>query len=184
MDLKKNWPYIVAIVIILAGITFFAIKFLKKPSQTANLANSNSGSFGNYGGNGGGQGQRGSGSRGNFNPIAGTIASIDSSVITMTKSDNTTQKVNYTSSTRIMEQQNGQRTTLAISDLKTGDAITVMGSVNGDTIDARMIFLGQFTPPQRGSYQGGNGSGWQNNGSGGGGNSSSGSSTDPSGNSI
>ena len=156
-DLKKNLPYIAIIVVLLGASVFFGFMFFKSSKTQANQASASQNNFGPGGGwlgQGGSQGSGARGGRGNFNPVEGTIQSIDSSVITMTKSDNTTQKINYTSSTRISDQSSGQRVTLAISDLKTGDAITVMGSVNGDAIDARMIFKGQFTPGQRDSYGG------------------------------
>lgn len=100
-------------------------------------------------------GQRGN--RVNFQPVQGTIQSIDNSTstIVMKASDNSVKNVTCSSSTRIMKTDNGTRQTLAITDLKPGDQINVVSSDNTQaTIAARMIIIGQLQSPQnRGSSQ-------------------------------
>lgn len=160
MDLKKNMPYIVILLVAVGICTFAGFKFLKgsKSNTAAQMANSSAqdqpgSGFGSGNGNsaqGGRSGRNGQG-RGNFQPVHGTIASIDGQIIKMTADDNSTKNITTSSTTRITRMDSGQRVTLTLSDLKVGDEINVMNSGTDTTnIAARMIIVGQFTMPQNG----------------------------------
>jgi hypothetical protein len=160
-SLKKNWIYVLILVIGIGGIAFGAYEIHKLSSnKTATATNDQNPSQGgnNPGGGGGRQWGQGGG-RGNFTPpVHGTIASISGSTIVMTADDGSTKNVAVSGTTRITETQNGSRTTLQLSDLKQGEEISVMNSGTDTTnLTARMIIIGTFTPPQRGQYPSQNG---------------------------
>lgn len=159
MKQKNNLPYIIILVIGLLAITFAGIKFFKKSNQSSTQASESQGSSSpnNAGqGSGTGRGQRGA-NRGNFKPLHGTVTSVSSDTITMKADDASTKNIAVSSTTRISKTDNGQRVTLTISDIKTGDEINVMAQdTTTSNITARMIIIGTFTPPQRsGSSQSG-----------------------------
>lgn len=151
--MKKNWIYIVILVVVLGGAFFAALKYLKSSkaqnNQTADANGQNSpGQNGRFG--------RG-GNRGNFTPLHGTISGVSDSTIVMKTDDGSSKNITTTSDTRIMKMDNGERSTLALSDLKVGDEINVMTEDSSQNpIAARMIFIGTFSPPaNRGQWQGG-----------------------------
>jgi len=153
--LKKNLPYIVLVVIVIGAAVFLWYKFLgpgkTKSTQTADNGSQQNGS--GFGGqNGQSRGRGGSGQRGNFTPLHGTVSSINGQTIVMKADDGSNKNIICDSNTRISEQDNGQMTQLALTDLKNGDEITVManGSTSGD-ITPRMIIIGTFTRPSGGS---------------------------------
>jgi hypothetical protein len=166
MNIKKNLPYIIILVLGLAGVVFGGIMFFKKSNtnsaQTAksqdatnpNNAGPGSGGRGSWGGQGGA-------GRANFKPLHGTVSSVNSDTIVMKADDGSSKNITVSSDTRISRTDNGQRATLAITDVKTGDEINVMAQdTTQSTITPRMIIIGAFTAPQgRGSYQGGSGQG-------------------------
>lgn len=158
--INKNLIYIIILMCGVGILSFIGLKILK--SSNAKTANSDQSQTANGPANSqnqdpSGQSRRGGGARGNFKPLEGTITSISEQTIVMKADDGSTKTINCSDSTRIMSQDNSQRTTLTLNDLKSGDLINVMSNDNTQaTIDARMIFLGQFTPPQNGgSYRGG-----------------------------
>ena len=164
MNIKKNLPYIIIIVLGLAGVVFGGITFFKKSNpnssqtvQSQNATNPNNAGPGS-GGRGSWGGQGGAG-RANFKPLHGTVSSTSSDTIVMKADDGSSKNITVSSDTRISKMDNGERTTLAITDVKSGDEINVMAQdTTGSTITPRMIIIGTFSPPQgRGSYQGGPG---------------------------
>ena len=153
--IKKNLVYIVLIVIVLVGGGYAAFHFLKP----ANAGNNNQ-TVDAVGQNPGGQGRFGGGNRGNFKPLHGTITSINSSTIIMKADDGSSKKIAVASDTRISKMDNGSRTTLVLSDLKTGDELNVMAQdTTTDQITPQMIIVGTFSPPTggQGGYRDG---GW------------------------
>ena len=146
--------------LVIGGLVFLGLKFLKPKNNalTAQATNNQfpqgNGASGGWAGRGNGQGRGG-----NFTPpVHGTIQSINSDTIVLTADDGSTKNVTITSDTRITDMENGQRTTLALSDLTNGEAISVMNSGTDTTnIQARMIIVGTFTPGQgRGNWNGAN----------------------------
>lgn len=154
-SLKKNWPYLLVALIIGGGVTFGILKLTKANKGSSQQAISND-QF-NQKGEAGGQGFAGRIGRGNFSPpTTGTIQTISGSTITLTATDNSTKSITTDSNTRFSKFDNGTRTTLALSDLKTGDQISVMGtSDSSGNITARMVFIGQMPTPQRRSSESG-----------------------------
>ena len=150
MSSKNNFIYIAIIVVIVAGAVWAGAKFLGKSGDSNNQ--------GQVAGESQGRDQFGPGrGRGNFKPLQGTITSISDQKIVMKADDGNTKNITVSSSTRIMKQENGERVALTLADLKAGDKINVMSDdTNKADIEARMIMIGEFTPPQnRGSFPGG-----------------------------
>lgn len=139
---KKNFPYLIMLIVILGGLIFFGAKYLK-PKNTDSPAMSQSQNNGFNRGGGGG--------RGNFTPpITGTVESVNNQVVVMKESDGTIKNITVEASTRILKEDDGQRKTLVISDIKTGDKINVMSSdTSSSNITAQMIFVGTMSFPNR-----------------------------------
>lgn len=157
--LKKNYIYIIILIIGLGGLVFGGITIwhYSKKQTSSQVAGAND-NQNMPGGNGGrwGQGQN----RGNFKPLHGTVQSVDQSskTIVMKADDGSSKNIVCSDSTRIMKQDNGQRVNLTLADLKVNDEINVMSTDDSQTnIQARAIFIGTFTRPQD------NGSGFQGN---------------------
>ncbi|MCX6808690.1 MAG: hypothetical protein NTW50_03415 [Candidatus Berkelbacteria bacterium] len=162
MKIKKYLPHIGISIIVLTAMAFTSIKFLiPSIKSTINSPQSASAAVSpdkSSSQNTAHKGQFGQG-RGNFQPLHGTIASINGQTIVMTTDDKSTKNINCSTTTRISRQDNGQMTQLSISDLKVSDEINVMSSDTTATdITPRMIIIGTFTAPTGGS--GGNGT-WQ-----------------------
>lgn len=141
---KKNFPYLVMLIVVFGGVIYFGVKYLKPKNTDNQVASQNqNGGFRQGGGTG----------RENFTPpITGTVSSISNQTIVMKESDGTIKNITCDSSTRISKEDNGQRATLAISDIKTGDTINVMSSdTSGANITAKMIFVGTMSFPTRGN---------------------------------
>lgn len=163
MNNKNNLPYIIILIVGLLGLTFLGFKILKKTDKDSQVAgqeafvdpgSSNTRPNGrSWGGPSGGQN---GGNRPNFKPLHGNVTSVGSDKIIMKADDGSTKNISVSSDTRISKSGSGQRQTLTIADVKTGDEINVMASdTTGSTITPMMIMIGEFTPPQgRGSYQG------------------------------
>jgi len=156
MNLGKNYPYII-IAIVLLAIVIGAGWWLYKSSQAKNSQNTQDQSQDQFGPSGRQWGGGNGGNRGIFTPLHGTITEINGSTIIMKADDGSNKNITITSDTRIMKTENGQRTTLAMSDLKIGDEINVMSQdTSADPVSARMIIIGTFSPPtNRGQWQGG-----------------------------
>jgi hypothetical protein len=158
MNLKKNIYYIIILVCGIGILAWAGVKFLKKSNasgQTAQVSGQNSGQNPPNGSGGSWGGGRG-GNRGNFQRVHGTVTSVSESTIVMKADDGSAKNITVASDTRITKMDNGQRTTLAVADVKVADEITVMTSDSSQSnISPRMIIIGAFTPPQRGSYSGG-----------------------------
>ncbi len=151
MDIKKNWLYILIIVVILVGGIYSGIRFLKPANAGSNDQTANA-----SGQNPSGQNGRFAGGRGNVKPLTGTISSISGMTIVMTASDGSTKNIATTGETRISEMENGSRTTLALTDLTVGETINVMAQdTSADPITPRIIIVGTFSPPSGGSQGGG-----------------------------
>jgi hypothetical protein len=156
MKFNNNYIYIGVIVLILAIGGYFCWKFFKGSNSNQN-SQANSNAQQSPGGQSGFGGRQGSGgrTRGNFKPLHGTISSVSAAAIVMKADDGSSKTINVSDSTRISSQVNGQRTTLAITDLKQNDEINVIATdTTTATIDARMIFIGAMpTMGQRPSGQ-------------------------------
>lgn len=152
-NLKKNYIYIVILVAVLGVVVWAGIKFFKSSKSNQNSqANSNSQN----------QGFRGGGfNRGNFTRTHGIVSSISPSGLVMKADDGSTKNVVVSTSTRIMKEENSQPSQIKLSDIKTGDEITVMSSSTSGDLQARMIMDGQFTfnRSQNGSFPNFNGGG-------------------------
>jgi len=148
---NNNFIYIAIVVVVVAGAVWAGAKFLGK-SNGSNNGGSVAGANNQRGQFGQGRG------RGNFKPLSGTIQSISGQTIAMKADDGSAKNITVADTTRIMKQDNGQRVTLTIADLKVSDKINIMSDDNTKTdITARMIMVGDFTPPQGGFRPGGSG---------------------------
>lgn len=97
-----------------------------------------------FGGRGGGPGGLPGGNppagarQGNGGFVAGTVASLDATSLTITATDGTTTKVTTTSSTQVTTEKTG-----SLQDLATGEQVTVMGATGSDgTVTATAIRQG------------------------------------------
>lgn len=88
----------------------------------------------------------GSGNRGqNFQTISGTISQVNGSSLVVTDTSNNDFTVTINSSTRMTQQQ-----TVAVSDLHTGEAVTVAGNANtSGVISASTVAVLQNIPFRR-----------------------------------
>jgi hypothetical protein len=132
--MNKNTMLIVAVLLIIValGSGFFAgMQYQKSQNPFANAgggqyANRNFGA-----GAAGGQGfaGRGTGAGGGqrFTPVRGQILSLGSNTLTVKQQDGTTKIVVIGTSTTFVNTQKA-----AISDLKTGDTVMVVGGANSD----------------------------------------------------
>ncbi len=160
-SIKKNLIYIILLICVVGAATFFGFKFLRSSNskQASVTSPDQAGGFAQNGyGGGAGRTRNPNSNRPNFKPLHGTISSIQDQTIVMKADDGSSKNIICSSTTRIMEQSNGQRVQLAVTDLKVGDEINLMSSdTTQSNITAQMIFIGQFTMPQRGSgsWQGG-----------------------------
>lgn len=158
MNPKNNTLFYILLLVIVVVSSAAAGYFLLRP-KTASTALEQTTSPDKNGYSGGFSQDR-QGGRGNFKPLHGTISSINtnSGTIMMKADDGSTKNISISSDTRISKMDNSQRQELAITDLSAGEEINVMASDTTQTdITPRMIVIGTFTPPSRGSYQGNDG---------------------------
>ncbi|MGA2666638.1 MAG: hypothetical protein ABSE91_00930 [Patescibacteria group bacterium] len=142
-DFKKNLPYLILIFVVILAAIFGGYELFKSSKSSNQQASANSGSQSGSSGS-----RRFGGSRDNFKPLHGNITALNGQTIVMKADDGSTKNIDISSSTRIMEQQNGQMTQLSLSDLKVGDEINVMASdTTSSDITPRMIIIGQFQRP-------------------------------------
>jgi hypothetical protein len=122
----KTWVAVGAGVAALTAASVVGINVASSKMSTATAASAtNGGPGGQFGGQGGPGGFGGQGGPGGGQ--GGTIASIDGSTITITTRDGSTAKVETSASTTVSKVVTG-----AVSDIKTGDNVTVMGTSTGD----------------------------------------------------
>jgi Cu/Ag efflux protein CusF len=133
--MNKNTMMIVAVVLVIVGVGggFFGGMMYQK-NQTSPLGGT---SRGNYAGRFGQTGQNAG-----FRPVRGQILNMDSKTITVKLSDGSTKIVVLSGSTVFMKS-----ITAALTDLKTGDTVNVVGSQNADgSVTAQDV---QINPPGR-----------------------------------
>jgi len=136
--MNKNTIIVVAVVLIIiaaAGGFFGGMMYQK--NQTSSLAGAGRGS---YAGRFGGQSGQGAAA---FRPVRGQVLSMDANSLTVKLSNGSTEIVVLSSSTAFM-----QSTKAALSDVKTGDTVNVVGTANSDgSVTAQQV---QINPPQGG----------------------------------
>jgi hypothetical protein len=149
---KKSWTrYLTPALALVAALIIGGVAGVLIGQSTASSSNASSvrGGFGNgqglpggYGNFGGRQGQNGAGGAGGAAGggfATGTITSVDGSTITIKKSDGSTVKVSTSDSTTVTKSS-----TAKVSDLATGDSITVVGQADASgNVTATRISEGQ-----------------------------------------
>lgn len=131
--MKNNFIVIVIVGILMAGAGFYGGMQYQK-SQRPNFAGGRlPGGFGGpSGANGAQQGSR---------PVSGTIASVDSTGVTLTLPDGSSKIILVSGSTVINKSTTGSQ-----SDLKQGDQAMVIGTTDANgTVTAESISLGSFS---------------------------------------
>ena len=137
---KKRWTrYLTPALALIAALIVGGVACVLIGQNTApasNISGLPGGFPSGFPGQGGGQGQNGGtpgGAGGGF--ASGTITSVDGSTITIKKSDGTTVKVTTSDSTTVTKSS-----TAKVSDLSTGDTITVIGQADssGDVTATRI----------------------------------------------
>lgn len=138
---NKNMMIIAAVVLVVvaaAGGFFGGMMFQK--NQTPVLGAAGRGSFAARLGQGGQNGQNAA-----FRPVRGQILSMSSNSLTVKMSDGSTKIVVLSASTAFM-----QSTKAALSDVKTGDTVNVVGTANSDgSVTATDI---QINPSAQGGF--------------------------------
>lgn len=81
--------------------------------------------------------------------IAGTVASISGTTLTVTGKDGTSYTVDAANA-KVMKMVNGAPTTETVSNIAANDTVMVRGTVNGNSVTATTIMNGNFpaNPPQ------------------------------------
>ena len=136
---NKNTIIIVAVVLVIiaaAGGFFGGMMYQKNqtPSLTGVVGR------GNFAGRFGGQAGQNAAA---FRPVRGQVLSMSSNSLTVKMSDGSTKIVVLSSSTAFM-----QSAKAALSDVKTGDTINVVGTQNSDgSVTAQDV---QINPPAQG----------------------------------
>jgi Cu/Ag efflux protein CusF len=132
--MNKNTMIIVAVVLIIVALSggFFGGMTYQK-NQTSTLGATGRG---NFGGRFGQNGQNAAA----FRPVRGQVLSMDNNTLTVKMSDGSTKIVVLSSSTAFM-----QSTKAALTDIKTGDTVNVVGTQNSDgSVTAQDV---QINPP-------------------------------------
>jgi flagellar basal body-associated protein FliL len=135
---NKNTMMIIAVVLIIVAAAggFFGGMMYQK-NQVSSFGTTGRG---NYAGRFGQTGQTGQNS--SFRPVRGQVLSMTSDSLTVKMSDGSTKIVVLSSSTAFM-----QATKAALSDVKTGDTVNVVGTQNSDgSVTAQNIQLNPPTP--------------------------------------
>ena len=143
---KRRWitPALAVVAALAIGV-FGGILIGHNSSSAATQATGQRGTFG--GGTGGAEGGFGGGAAGG-GFTAGTIESIDGSTITLKLTDGSTVKVTSSDSTTVTKSDSA-----AVSDLKKGETITVVGTkdssgnVTATTVTEGARAFGGGTPP-------------------------------------
>jgi len=137
---NKNTMIIVTVVLIIvaaAGGFFGGMMFQK--NQTPSL--SGVAGRGNFAGRFGGQ----AGQNAAFRPVRGQVLSMSNTTLTVKMTDGSTKIVVLSSSTAFM-----QSTKAAVSDVKIGDTVNVVGTSNSDgSVTAQDV---QINPPAQGGF--------------------------------
>lgn len=144
--MNKNTIIIVSVIlIIVAGAGGFFGGTMYQKNQASSFSVAGRGNFaGRFGQNGQG------GPNANFRPVRGQILSMDSNSLTVKMSDGSTKIVVLSSSTAFM-----QSTKAALSDVKTGDTVNVVGTQNSDgSVTAQDVQINPLTNPIRIQNQG------------------------------
>jgi len=137
---NKNTMIIVAVVLIIvaaAGGFFGGMMFQKNQAPALGAAGR-----GNFAGRFGGQGGQNAAA---FRPVRGQVLDMSTNSLTVKMSDGSTKLVVLSSSTAFM-----QSTKAALSDVKTGDTVNVVGTANSDgSVTAQDV---QINPPAQGGF--------------------------------
>ena len=96
-----------------------------------------------FGGRGGFAGRNGGGT-------AGTVSAIAGNVVTLSTRDGRTIQVQLDANTALRKQVDGQ-----LSDLKTGEQIVAIGTLNGNTMQATNVQIGGGFGGQNGGARAG-----------------------------
>ena len=125
---------VVLVIIVAAGGFFGGVMYQKNKAPLLGMMGQNgSRQNGNFTGRFGGQ-------NASFRPVRGQILSMGNNTLTVKMSDGSTQIVVLSSSTAFM-----QSTKAALSDVKTGDTVNVVGTQNSDgSLTAQDV---QINPP-------------------------------------
>ena len=136
----------VILVIVAAAGGFFAGLMYQKTQASALGAAGRS----NFAGRFGQSGQNAAA----FRPVRGQVLSMSDTTLTVKMSDGSTKIVVLSSSTAFM-----QSTKAALTDIKTGDTINVVGTANSDgSVTAQDV---QINPPMQGGFARPTGTGQQ-----------------------
>jgi Cu/Ag efflux protein CusF len=138
-NMNKNTMIVVAVVLVIiaAGGGFFGgMMYQKNQTSSLGVTGANgSRQGGNFAGRFGGQNS-------NFRPVRGQVLNMDNNSLTVKMSDGSTKIVVLSSSTSFV-----QSTKAALSDVKTGDTVNVVGTQNSDgSVTAQDV---QINPPQQ-----------------------------------
>jgi flagellar basal body-associated protein FliL len=137
--MNKNIMIVVAVVLIIiaAGGGFFSGMMFQK-NQTPTFGTAGRGNFGaRFGQN--------SQNAAAFRPVRGQVLSMSETTLTVKMSDGSTKIVVLSSSTAFM-----QSTKAALTDIKTGDTVNVIGTANSDgSVTATDV---QINPPMQGGF--------------------------------
>lgn len=126
---------VVLIVVAAAGGFFGGVMYQKNQTSTLSATGR-----GNYAARFGQGGQNAAG----FRPVRGQVLSMDNNSLTVKLSNGSTEIVVLSGSTAFM-----QSTTAALSDVKTGDTVNVVGTANSDgSVTAQQV---QINPPAGGA---------------------------------
>lgn len=139
--MNKNTMLIAAaVLIVLAAVGgFLGGMQYQKGNATSNFTQGNNGTFRQRLGTMGQNGQ-------NFRPVRGQVLNMDNNSITVKLSDGSTKIVVLSGSTIFVKS-----VTAALSDLKTGETVNVVGTQNSDgSVTAQDV---QINPPVRPSPQ-------------------------------
>ncbi len=134
---KERIVWIVALLVV-AGAAFYGGQQFGVMRGRQERAQAASTFFGGRGGQGGNF-QGGQGTAGGFagRGVNGTVSAVSGDSITITARDGSTVTVQLAQGGVVRKQTEGQ-----LSDIKTGDVITAIGTRNGDTIAASAIQIG------------------------------------------
>ncbi len=134
-NMNKNMMVVVAVVLIIVAAAggFFAGLMYQK-NQTPALGTTSRGNFAAR-----------AGQNAAFRPVRGQVLSMSDTTLTVKMSDGSTKIVVLSSSTAFM-----QSTKAALTNVKTGDTVNVVGTVNSDgSVTAQDV---QINPPAQGGF--------------------------------
>jgi flagellar basal body-associated protein FliL len=140
--MNKNIMIVVAVVLIIiaAASGFFGGMMFQK-NQTSTLGAAGRGNFAARFGQNGQSGQNAAA----FRPVRGQVLSMGNNSLTVKMSDGSTKIVVLSASTSFV-----QSTKAALSDIKTGDTVNVVGTANSDgSVTATDV---QINPPAQGGF--------------------------------